>query len=399
MMIDDQLSALFDDPDFAEVQRRTARFNIFEAVGAVHAELRHSNFLGYLLAPSRPHGLGARPLAQVLRRLLETVPSNRRPLSTVELLVGDLDDAVVHRERDSIDLLIEIDSLQLVVLIENKVHAKAGDGQLRRYRELVERRYPTYRRLLIFLTPEGTDPHDPAYLPFSYAALAGTLDTLVSDLPAADATKLIVSHYTEMLRTHIVEDEYLRGLAARLYERHAEALDFIFESRPRQASLVELVGQRVRSIEGLTVDTDGISMLRFAPDRWDAELSLRIDKKKWTRSGRGLLFEVKSFNSKPGRINVSLILGPGETEYREAFYRAAQARPELFTGLVKPMGLQFSTVFSRDLLTAEKAATIGAEAQANNVSLAWSNFQGETLPLLITASLEIDAAISDSRAG
>lgn len=102
-MIDDQLSALFDDPEFSQIQQRTARFNIFEAIGAVHGELRHSNFLGYMLSPSRPHGLGSRPLAQLLRRLLETVSADRRPLSTVELLVGDLEDAVVHREREGID--------------------------------------------------------------------------------------------------------------------------------------------------------------------------------------------------------------------------------------------------------------------------------------------------------
>lgn len=392
-MIDDKLSALFDDPAFSEIQRRTARFNIFEAIGAVHGELRHSNFLGYLLAPSRPHGLGSRVLAQLLRRLLESVPSERRPISTVELLVGDLEDAVVHRERDSIDLLIEIDSLNLVVLVENKIHARAGDGQLRRYRELVDARYPTSRKLLIFLTPDGSEPDEAGYLALDYTTLAALLDTLVDDLPSADATRLIVRHYTDMLRTNIVEDAQLRALAAKLYERHAEALDFIFESRPRKASLVEIVAQRVRSIDGLTVDTDGTSMLRFAPEQWDAELSYRIDPKKWTRSGRGLLFEVKSFNSKPGRINLSLVLGPGDHSYREAFYQAAQRRPDLFTGIVKPMGQQFSTVFSRDLMTAERAATIGAEAQANNVALAWSDFQGETLPRLIDAALEIDREV------
>lgn len=57
-MIDDLLSALLDDPDFHEVQGRMSRFNMFEALGAVHGELKHSNFLGYLLAPNRPHGLG-----------------------------------------------------------------------------------------------------------------------------------------------------------------------------------------------------------------------------------------------------------------------------------------------------------------------------------------------------
>jgi hypothetical protein len=107
-MMDDKLSALLDDEAFWEIQKRMSRFNLFEAVGAVHGELRHSNFLAYLLSPSRPHGLGSRPLQLLLRQILEGMLPGVRPLSTLELLVGDLDDAVVHRERDSIDLLIEI---------------------------------------------------------------------------------------------------------------------------------------------------------------------------------------------------------------------------------------------------------------------------------------------------
>ncbi len=392
-MIDDKLSALLDDMDFHEIQGRMARFNLFEAIGAVHGELRHSNFLAYLLSPSRPHGLGARPLQQVLRRLLEEIQPADRALSTLELLVGDLDDAVVHRERNSIDLLIEIDSLELVVLIENKIHAKAGDGQLRRYREIVEARYPNHRKLLVFLTPEGQGPDDANYHPLSYVTLAATLDELVENLPQGDPTQLIVRHYVDMLRKNIVEDAHLRALAAKLYERHAEALDFIFTSKPKSASLVETVAQQIRNVQGLIIDTDTVSMLRFTPEQWDESLTYRIDQKDWTHSGRGLLFEIKSFTNKPGRVNISLVLGPGDTAYRKAMYEAAMFRSKLFTGLVKPMGVKWSTIFSHDLLTAEGAATMSAEAQVSNVSLAWSDFQGTVLLQLIDAILEIDAEI------
>jgi hypothetical protein len=396
-VIDDQLSALLDDRDFRDIHGRMGRFNLFEALGAVHAELRHSNFLAYLLSPNRPHGLEARPLQQVLRRALETIPVAERPLSTLELLVGDLDDAIVHRERDSIDLLIEIDALQLVVVIENKIKAKAGVGQLMRYRELIEARYPGHRRLFIFLTPEGTSPDDPGYHSLSYVNLAEMLETLAKDLPQGDATRLIVSHYVDMLRKNIVEDDHLRELAARLYERHAEALDFIFDNRPRPASMLGLVAQRVRASEGLVVDTDGVSMLRFAPEQWDGRLSFASDPKDWTPSGRGLLFEIKSHTNKPGRISLSLVLGPGDADYRAAFYEAAKHRPDIFKGLVKPMGVKWSTVFGRDLMTAERAATLSVEAQATNIDLAWTDFQQVALPTLIDAVLEIDAGIAAAR--
>ncbi|HEX8511975.1 MAG TPA: PD-(D/E)XK nuclease family protein [Allosphingosinicella sp.] len=398
-MIDEQLGRLLDDEDFWEIQNRVSRFNLFEAIGAVHGELRHSNFLAYLLSPSRPHGFGARPLELVLRRVLETIPSADRPVSTLELLVGDLDDAIVHRERDSIDLLVEIDALDLVVLLENKVRAKAGDGQLARYRELLNIRYPGRRKLLIFLTPEGQAPDDPAYVALSYASLADMLAKLAPHDAPAQASELIVRHYVDMLRRNIVEDAHLRSLAAKLYERHAEALDFIFVSRPRTAGLVEVVTQHVRAVQGLTVDSQGTSIMRFSADSWDEKLSYRIDAGEWSKTGRGLLFEVKSFPYKPGRVNVSLIIGPGDQAYRRALHAAACAQPQLFVGLVKSIGVKWVTIFSRDLMTAERAATMSAEAQANNLGLAWSEFQGTTLQQLIRAILEIDAEIVAARQG
>ena len=51
-------------------------------------------------------------------------PAADRPVWALELLVGDLDAATVYRERDNVDLLIEIGSLKLTVVIENKIGAR-----------------------------------------------------------------------------------------------------------------------------------------------------------------------------------------------------------------------------------------------------------------------------------
>jgi hypothetical protein len=109
--LEQRLGALFDDPDFDSIHRRMLLFNVFEAVGAVRAELRHSNFLAYLLSPSRPHGLGSRPLIALIRSLLTRMSADHRPIMALELLTSDLDDAIVYRERDNIDILIELPSI------------------------------------------------------------------------------------------------------------------------------------------------------------------------------------------------------------------------------------------------------------------------------------------------
>src|SRR6201982_4168862 len=140
--IESALSNLIDDRDFIEINKSRARFNLFEAMGGVRAELRHSNFLSFLLSPARSHGLGSKPLQTVLRAILTKLPSDKRPFRALEVAVGDLDDATVFRELYDIDLLVEVRELNFVVVIENKVDAKAGDGQLANYKDVVEREYP-----------------------------------------------------------------------------------------------------------------------------------------------------------------------------------------------------------------------------------------------------------------
>ena len=387
---EDRLSRLLDDPGFGTIHSEMARFNLFEAVGAVRSELRHSNFLAYLLSPSRSHGLGSAVLEAVLRAILEMLPPHDRPVMTLELIVADINKAYVYRERDNIDLLIEIDTLKLVVVIENKVDAKAGDGQLNRYWEATEARYPKHRKLYVYLTPLGDESGHPRYVSFSYVRLTEILDKLGTTASIALETAIIVRHYVEMLRRHIVPDERLRELAAKLYERHTEALDFIFECRPQQGGVLEALYDRIEQVGGLLIDSRGANVVRFAPDAWESLKSIRCDTSNWTHTGRALLFELKTFVNAPGRVNLALVLGPASPEARLKFYEAARSDPEMFQGLVKPMGQKWASIFSHDLQTSVQAKGLTIEQQANNATLAWSDFQGFRLQGLIRGILDID---------
>ena len=391
-----RLGALFDDPEFHGLHRRMSRFNLFEAMGAVRGELRHSNFLGYLLSPNRPHGLGARPLSMFLRRILERLAPSERPVMTLEIIAGELDDAIVYRERDSIDILIDLPALNLVVAIENKVGAKAGPGQLARYHEVLASNFAGRRKLLIFLTPHGGDPDHEAYVAYDYADLATTLEELINTPhePTPTDTTLIIRHYVEMLRRHIVQDETLKSLAVTLYERHREAFDFIFECRPPPATLLNVVRECALGVQGLTEDSFVNGAFRFVPQVWDEQFSaIKGDPTKWTKSGRCLLFEAKTNAATPGRVTLTLMLGPGDAAMREGIYAAAIARPKLFKKITKPMTPQWTALYSQDLLTADQAKPLSFEARAFNVRAAWGDFQGQALQTLIDTMLEIDEAL------
>ena len=337
------LSSLIDDEGFKAICDRMARFNVFEAMGAVRSELRHSNFLAYLLSPTRSHGLGSEPLLCVLRAVLAKLPSDQRPLRVLELVVGDLDGAIVYRERANIDLLIEINALNLVVLFENKIDAKAGEDQLASYKRVLAAMYPDARHLLVFLTPDGTPPNDEAYIAFDYADLAGVLDKLT--VSAKSETTLIIRHYTDMLRRHIVPDPALEDIARQIYQRHKEAFDFVFDCRPTPENLLVVVDELLRETPGFVADRHTSSLRRFVPESWtNVSVLNSCPTTEWTKTGRTALFEIKTFAQEAyaDRVSLTLVVGPAPPAIREQLYRGAQKRPNLFKGLVRPMGRKVS---------------------------------------------------------
>lgn len=86
-LLEASLGELLDEGDFHELDRRLGRFNLFEAVGGVRAELRHSNFLGFIFSPNRSHGLGSIVLERTLRAVLEQMSPAERPIRTLELVL------------------------------------------------------------------------------------------------------------------------------------------------------------------------------------------------------------------------------------------------------------------------------------------------------------------------
>ena len=392
--IEAKISDLLDDTDFQVIDQRMARFNLFEAVGAVRGELRHSNFLAFLLSPSRSHGFGSVPLLRVLRAILANTPREHRPIRALELVLGDLDGAIVYREWNNIDLLIEIKKVNLVVLIENKIDAKAGEGQLMRYKELIKSKYPTSRHLFVFLTPDGNEPDDIDYVSISYAEIAKVIEELpdARDGNLYSDSNVIIRHYVEMLRRHIVPDEELRELARQLYERRKEAFDFIFESRPEPESLLGVARAILDSQPELLADRHGANMLRFVPDGWTGISDLNCcSPTVWTRTGRNLIFEIKNWSAGAytDRVIIVLVSGPAPAEIRERLYSAAAARSDLFKGLVKPMGKQYATIYMRELLTPAAAKNMEHNEKAAAIEAGWSTFLKDELPPLTTAVLDI----------
>lgn len=378
--VEDRLADLIDDREFRNLNQHLRRFNIFEAIGAVRGELRHSNFLSFILSPTRPHGIGSEFLLQFLRSAVSKLPSDRRPIQGLELILADLDSAVLHREQDNIDLIIELSHMKFAVLIENKIDAAVGVGQLARYKQAIKSRYPNYRYLFVLLTPDGIKANEDDFVSLSYSELSELIDGSIRDKDIVSSeVSLVLRHYVQMLRRNIVQDDRLIDLSRQIYQRHKEALDFIFEHRSRADTLLDGIRSLLNADESLVTDRHAPMILRFAPTEWHGvELFNCCPTSAWTHSNRNLLFEIKAYKDSD-RVSVALVSGPAETPIRSNLYAFAAADPEVFLGLVKPMGVKWATIFTRDLLGAKVAEAMESEEKQATVVAEWKNFQSTDL--------------------
>jgi hypothetical protein len=228
--------------DFALISARTRKFCPFEAVGMARQEIRHSNFLSYILTPARPHGLGEAPLRALLMQLVKDEHVRR-----LDLNLRDLSDAKVFRERDNIDLLIEIpadgpaiDKKGLVIAVELKIDAGESPGQLETYASRVQHRYSgRWEHRFCFLTPDGRKAETaskPRWTPLRLTDLLNAIHEALERTGLHGEGRQFFDYYhTMMKRRRIVdgsEDPKLDKAVEQIWMHHREALDFLMEKRP-----------------------------------------------------------------------------------------------------------------------------------------------------------------------
>jgi hypothetical protein len=299
------------NPDLLRLESLLKRFNLFEAVGAVRHELRHSDFLAFLLDPNRNHGLGT----AFLHRFLQ---------AALDLDGVDLSRAYVLREWHHIDILVVDEASRLVVIIENKIDTGEHSDQLNRYRETFQSYFPGHQALGLYLTPNGDAPSSPEdYRAISYSLVCEIIEQTARDNQLALDAEVVMAleHYAQMLRRHIVSDSDIAELCRSIYKQHKQALDLIFEHRPDQQTQI---GEYVKS---LIQREDGL-MLGDARKTW-----IVFSLKEWKQSPRfdtELFYIYFEFNNQPNELQIFCTIWLGDqTECQKILDMAKKHR---FTG-------------------------------------------------------------------
>ena len=160
---------VIENDDLLALESLIGRFNIFDALGIKDVEIRHSNFLAFILDPAESHGQGQLFLKALLMDVFKNAPTEWRPLSPIDLDGTELRGVEIRREWKHIDLLIACQEPRFFVVIENKIRSKEGLDQLRDYKKVMQDHYPDAQPLYVFLTIAADEPSEAKWMPYRHA--------------------------------------------------------------------------------------------------------------------------------------------------------------------------------------------------------------------------------------
>lgn len=208
----------------------TGKFNLFDVLKISRNEIRHSNVLGWLLDPNENHGMGDAFLKGILQRLAEKDSDGR--YDVFKVLRSDMYSFSVYREWKNIDILLVSSEEKLVIAIENKVGSHEHSNQLNRYREILENDYDGYKRLYVYLTPDGEEPSDVSnWDVLTYTDVVEVIDNIYNRMELQPDVSLMIRNYIEIIRRDIVEEQQLIDICNKIYNKHRKALDLIYANR------------------------------------------------------------------------------------------------------------------------------------------------------------------------
>lgn len=376
---------VIDNDDLALLEDQLDVFNVFEAAGLTSQEIRHSAFIAFLLDPGAPHGLGDTFLKRFLMIALRD--AENPPLSAIDIDLMDLSGAEVRREWKYIDILVTHSAHKLTVVVENKTGAQEHGNQLEWYRKTAAEHFPEHRIVHVFLTPEGRDASDDAYLAVSYGQVQQLLEWLVDKRGGSlgPDVRMAISHYIQLIRRHIVAESDIADLCQKIWKGHKRALDLLLEHRPDlQADLAEhLVRLRDRAIAEMDMVKTSTSKyyLSFTPQKWE-DLVGRLVAEGWELERSPVFFEIDNLESGLFiRVYIAPIAGP----LQETAFRVARSHPDVFMGGHPTLRKRFTIIFEQQLLEERELVDVEVQELLPKVEEGWQMFLEKHLPPILNA--------------
>ena len=223
---------LINDEDFDRLDLGLKNPNIFEILRISKNEIRHSNFLSWLLDPNGSHKLGDIYLKRFLREVFSS--SKFEDIDQIDVEGLNLSDVEIRREWKNIDLLIHLEDV--IVCVENKVLSSEHSNQLSRYKKIIETEFPKHTKTFVYLNPDGDSSIEESenYYPISYEFIVNTLTRIISVYGESLNSQVenYIKDYITIIKRELMSTDKLTILSKKIYTNHKELFDFIIERKP-----------------------------------------------------------------------------------------------------------------------------------------------------------------------
>lgn len=202
--------------------------NIFDVLKVADAEIRHSNMLAWLLDPNANHGLGDRILKCLINWYADEYIST--PDEAVELLMTNNYSFNIRREWRNIDIVLISTEAKVIFTIENKVYSSERDGQLEKYKDIVEQQFTGYKHYFLYLTLEGDESSIPEiWHSVGYEKIIDWTELSLESSLRPEVKQLIEQYITVLRRKVMGYPQEIIDLCNKIYQKHKEAIDLIQE--------------------------------------------------------------------------------------------------------------------------------------------------------------------------
>lgn len=366
-LVELELKELILDEEFCNLQNLVdTEVNLMEILKVSHKELQHSNFLAWLFDPNANHKLGDLALKEFIKIYFKENQFqnlwNQNGLSVFDFVQLDFDDLEIRREYKNIDLIFLSQKNQFCIIIENKIHSTEQNGQLEKYRKIVEDEYNQFKhKIFIYLSLEDqsiSESEQDQYLQLNYEHIIKLIQCIIwnQQRKISDKTKFVLEQYLQTLQSMLNKNEEIEEIAQQLYKKYKSAFDLVFKySAPVGNDEIWNTLKDLILHEGtLKPFQSNKTYIRFQPKYFYENLkrlenSGLISQTDDLSNNWMFLFE---FTLKNDQVFFAFKIGPGEQDAREKLYSICKRHNNIFTKITNgTLRAKWHQVFQKQIIT------------------------------------------------